>query len=478
MALVATAALLHGYHRCTQRFQTAKKRGLWLDAPGGPALALAPEAALEFHDTPLLNLDDLDRRRPQRFYLPDPSFEQLADWWAEIGSLVWVIWAADAPWAWQAHGMAWLELAWRGHGMAWLYFAWAWAWHGMAWLSFAWHGMDMHGMGMPWLNCKWHGHGMAWHGMAWLSRKLWLCLAYCLCPALVGYDQKSSDLLQPECCCSTFAPPRCCSYALVGGVRLPLHAHVLAARAAVLRQMFVAQAEDGQPACSYQVCRRGSEASLPVTGSPLKQVCMHGCGPILHPACLLLRHAANCLAHVCGPILHPACPQAWMPHLPACQFVQPGQRTRAFSCCYPSPGACGPDRRVFGLRPAGSGRLLAPGVLSRPRHAHQPAPRAQVRFKGVRGAALLLHGDAASPRACCAPQAARCNAAAGLAGLRLMLQHSHLLACHAPAGMLMACWMQWRGWHTGWTPGRCCPKSRHTCRVSLVVGMCIVQSLH
>jgi hypothetical protein len=121
MALVATAALLHSYHRCSQRLQTAKKRGLWLDAPGGPTLALAPEASIELHGTPLLNLDDLDRRHPQRFYLPDSSFEQLAD-----------------------------------------------------------------------------------------------------------------------------------CYALVGGVRLPLHAQVLAARAAVLRQMFVAQAEDGQPSCSYQ----------------------------------------------------------------------------------------------------------------------------------------------------------------------------------------------------------------------------------
>lgn len=123
MALVATAALLHSYHRCTQRFQTAKKRGLWLDAPGGPALALAPEAALEFHGTPLLNLDDLDRRRPQRFYLPDPSFEQLADWWVEIESLVWVQFGQRML---HGHGR---PMAWRGHSMALLHFA----WHGMAW---------------------------------------------------------------------------------------------------------------------------------------------------------------------------------------------------------------------------------------------------------------------------------------------------------------------------------------------------------
>lgn len=81
MAFVATAALLHSYHRCAQRLRVAKKRGLWLDAPGGPTLALAPEAGLELQGAPLLNLDDLDRRNPQRFYLPEASFEQLADWW-------------------------------------------------------------------------------------------------------------------------------------------------------------------------------------------------------------------------------------------------------------------------------------------------------------------------------------------------------------------------------------------------------------
>ncbi len=81
MALVATAALLHSYQRCAQRLRVAKKKGLWLDAPGRPTLALAPEAALELHGTALLNLDDLDRRQPQRFYLPDASFEQLSDWW-------------------------------------------------------------------------------------------------------------------------------------------------------------------------------------------------------------------------------------------------------------------------------------------------------------------------------------------------------------------------------------------------------------
>lgn len=84
MALVAAAALLHSYQQCAQRLRVAKKRGLWLDAPGGPTLALAPDAPLEY-GAPLLCLDELDRKHPQRFYLPDASFEQLADWWAARG---------------------------------------------------------------------------------------------------------------------------------------------------------------------------------------------------------------------------------------------------------------------------------------------------------------------------------------------------------------------------------------------------------
>lgn len=78
--LVAPAWALHRLYTCQSRLAAAKRKGLWLDAPGGPTLAEAP---LEYGPS-LVDLGALSPADAPRFYLPDASFELLSDCYAIV----------------------------------------------------------------------------------------------------------------------------------------------------------------------------------------------------------------------------------------------------------------------------------------------------------------------------------------------------------------------------------------------------------
>lgn len=73
--IIAPAVMLHKYWLQSKKLRAAKRRGYLFDAPPAPHAQLGPS---------LVDLDSLSRAHPQRFYLPDASFEALSDCYARV----------------------------------------------------------------------------------------------------------------------------------------------------------------------------------------------------------------------------------------------------------------------------------------------------------------------------------------------------------------------------------------------------------